>query len=94
MMSRVAIALCLLVGLGGVSLASGPSAPAGETAPGAAATNETADPSAANSAGEDQVTGDAAGAAESGDSKPPPIDVHRHRPGACPEGPPCKGDGD
>lgn len=22
----------------------------------------------------------------------PPIDVHRHRPGACPEGPPCKGD--
>jgi hypothetical protein len=21
-----------------------------------------------------------------------PIDVHRHRPGACPEGPPCKGD--
>jgi hypothetical protein len=26
------------------------------------------------------------------DQRSPPIDVHRHRPGACPEGPPCKGD--
>jgi hypothetical protein len=91
MMSRFAIALCLLVALGGASLASGPGS---EAAPGAAATNETADPSAASSDGGDQATGDAAGEAESADKKPPPIDVHRHRPGACPEGPPCKGDGD
>jgi len=29
---------------------------------------------------------------ESDGRSSPPIDVHRHRPGACPEGPPCKGD--
>ena len=28
---------------------------------------------------------------ESDDQDTAPIDVHRHRPGACPEGPPCKG---
>jgi hypothetical protein len=28
--------------------------------------------------------------AAEGEVTPPAIDVHRHRPGACPEGPPCK----
>jgi hypothetical protein len=39
----------------------------------------------------DQTNGEASGS-ESGDRDQAPIDVHRHRPGACPEGPPCKGD--
>jgi hypothetical protein len=88
MTSRVAIALCLLL-LSGPSLASGPSEPAGDTATKAGAASETGDPAAASS--EDQDADDTAGDAEPDDSKPAPIDVHRHRPGACPEGPPCKG---
>ena len=55
-------------------------------APGGAA------PAAPSSAGED--TGEATDQSESDDQGTAPIDVHRHRPGACPEGPPCKGDGD
>jgi hypothetical protein len=90
MTSRVAIALCLLLFLSGSSLASGPSDPGSGTAEPAGATNETADPAAASS--KDQDADDTPGEAESDDSKPAPIDVHRHRPGACPEGPPCKGD--
>ena len=40
---------------------------------------------------ESQDTGDTPAEAES-DQDAAPIDVHRHRPGACPEGPPCKGE--
>jgi hypothetical protein len=93
MTSRVAIALCLLLSLSGASLASGPAAPsgAGGDNPGATGDNgEAAAPSA-----EDQDTGQEdgnAGNAAPGKQEPPPIDVHRFRPGACPEGPPCKGD--
>jgi hypothetical protein len=42
-------------------------------------------PAAPSSSGE-------ASDSESGNRSQAPIDVHRHRPGACPEGPPCKGD--
>jgi hypothetical protein len=90
MTSRVAVALCLLVFLSGPSLASGPSGPVTDTEEKAGATNAPGDPAAASSG--DQDGDDTPGEAESDANKPPPIDVHRHRPGACPEGPPCKGD--
>jgi hypothetical protein len=88
MMSRVAIALCLMLSLSGASLASGPSE-SGSKAEDAGATDVAPDPSAASSEGED--AGEATDQTESDDQDTAPIDVHRHRPGACPEGPPCKG---
>jgi len=88
MTSRVAIALCLLL-LSGPSLASGPSEPAGDTASKAGAASEAGDPASASA--EDLDADDTAGEADPDGSKPAPIDVRRHRPGACPEGPPCKG---
>jgi hypothetical protein len=88
MMSRVAIALCLMLSLSGASLASGPSEPGGK-AEDAGATDATPDSSAASSKDEDP--GEATDQTESDDQDTAPIDVHRHRPGACPEGPPCKG---
>jgi hypothetical protein len=90
MTSRVAIALCLLLSLSGPSLASGPSQSGGEaTEQNSTANPAPVDPAAANSKGQD--TDDTTEATESDDQEPAPIDVHRHRPGACPEGPPCKG---
>ncbi len=91
MTPRIAIALCLILSLSGASLASGPSESGGK-AEDAGATDATADPSAASSEGDDP--GEATDQIESDDQDIAPIDVHRHRPGACPEGPPCKGDGD
>jgi len=88
MMCRVAIALCLLFLLCGSGLASGPSEPGSPAPEEAGATNGTGDPAAASP--EDPDTDDTAGQAESDDKKSAPIDVHRHRPGACPEGPPAK----
>ena len=91
MTSRVTIALCLLLSLICPSLASGPSKSGSEAVEqNSDAADAAADPAAANS--EDQDGDETSGQAESGDGKPPQIDVHRHRPGACPEGPPCKGD--
>jgi hypothetical protein len=90
MTSRIAITLCLLLSVSGPSLASGPPEPGSEAAEDAGATDQTADPVAPSS--EDQDTDDTTGQAESDDQDSAPIDVHRHRPGACPEGPPCKGD--
>jgi hypothetical protein len=91
MTPRTALALSLLLAFSCPSLASGPSVPGSEAVKeSSGATNATPDPSAANSEGQD--TNDAAGKSESGDQQQAPIDVHRHRPGACPEGPPCKGD--
>jgi hypothetical protein len=90
MTSRVAIALCLLLSLSGPSLASGPSQSDSEaTEQNSGTTDATADPAAANSNGQD--TDQTTDETESNDQEPAPIDVHRHRPGACPEGPPCKG---
>jgi hypothetical protein len=91
MTSRLALALCLLLSLSGLSLASGAPEPGSQAVEeGSGATNATPDQGAADS--EDQDTNDTAGESESGDQEQAPIDVHRHRPGACPEGPPCKGD--
>jgi hypothetical protein len=39
-----------------------------------------------------QQEGNPSPAETESDQDAAPIDVHRHRPGACPEGPPCKGD--
>jgi hypothetical protein len=87
---RVALALGLLLALSCPSLASGTSEPGSEAVEeSSGATNATPDPGAADS--EDQDTDDRAGKSESGDQQQAPIDV-RHRPGACPEGPPRKGD--
>jgi hypothetical protein len=91
MTSRVAIAFCLLLSLSGSSLASGAPEPGADAAEDAAAQDETSNP-AAPSSEEDQDTDDTTGQAEPDDQEQAPIDVHRHRPGACPEGPPCKGD--
>jgi hypothetical protein len=88
MTSRIALALGLLLSLGGPNLASGPSEPDAEAAKGAAPADESANPAAPSS--EDQATDDMPGESESDDQQQAPIDVHRHRPGACPEGPPCK----
>jgi hypothetical protein len=90
MTSRAAIALCLLLFLSGPSLASGPSGPGSDTEEKAGPTNAPGDPAAASS--ENQDADAPPGEAEPDGNKPAPIDVHRHRPGACPEGPPCKGD--
>ena len=89
MTPRIAIALCLILSLIGASLASGPSESGGK-AEDAGATDATPDPSGTSSEGEDP--GEATDQSESDDQDTAPIDVHRHRPGACPEGPPCKGD--
>lgn len=89
MTPRIAIALCLILSLSGASLASGPSESGGKAAEDAGSTDATPDPSAASSEGEDP--GEATDQTESDDQDTAPIDVHRHRPGACPEGPPCKG---
>jgi hypothetical protein len=89
MKPRVAIALCLLLSLGGSSLAAEPPPSEGETLEDSGAAKGTADPSAASP--EDQNT-DPSPAAEPPGKDSPAMDVHRHRPGACPEGPPCKGD--
>lgn len=89
MTPRIAIALCLILSLSGASLASGPSESGGKAAEDAGSTDATPDPSAASSEGEDP--GEATDQTESDDQEKAPIDVHRHRPGACPEGPPCKG---
>ena len=90
MTSRVAIALCLLLSLSGASLASGSAAPNGAGGDNQGATGDN-DEAAAPSA-EDKDAGQDDNNAASGKQEPPPIDVHRFRPGACPEGPPCKGD--
>lgn len=89
MTSRIALALCLLLALSGLSFASGPSESGSEAAEDAGATDGPATPSAQSS--ESQDTGGTPAETES-DQDAAPIDVHRHRPGACPEGPPCKGD--
>ena len=90
MTSRVAIALCVLVLLSGAGLAAEPAQSESEASEGAGATNGTADQSAASP--EDQQTDPSSTATEPDTKDSPPMDVHRHRPGACPEGPPCKGD--
>jgi hypothetical protein len=90
MTSRAAIALCLLLSLSGASLASGPSQSDSEAAEqNSGAADAAANPAAAKSQGQD--TEGATDATEPDDQEAAPIDVHRHRPGACPEGPPCKG---
>ena len=82
MTPRIAIALCLILSLSGASLASGPSESGGK-AEDAGATDATSDPSAASSEGEDP--GEATDQdRDSDDQDTAPIDVHRHRPGACP----------
>jgi hypothetical protein len=90
MTPRIAIALCLILSLSGASLASGPSEPGSEAVEeSSGATNATPDPGAVDSEGDDPD--EATDQTESDDQDTAPIDVHRHRPGACPEGPPCKG---
>jgi hypothetical protein len=90
MTPRAAIALCLLLSLSGASPASGPSQSGNEAAEqNSGAADAAADPAAAKSEGQD--TDGATDDTESDDQEAAPIDVHRHRPGACPEGPPCKG---
>ena len=86
MTPRIAIALCLILSLSDASLASGPAAKLSKKAH---ATNATPDPGAADSEGDDPD--EATDQTESDDQDTAPIDVHRHRPSACPEGPPCKG---
>jgi hypothetical protein len=87
MTSRVAFALCLLLCLGGTSLAAEPSEP--ETAiPEEAGAGPAEDQSATRP---DDETDDSAAGDET-DKADAPMNVNRHRPGACPEGPPCKGE--
>jgi len=58
-----------------------PPAPPQESVPPADTATEDAEPKTDQPAGQ---------TLDETDDKKPPMDVMRHRPGACPEGPPCK----
>ena len=90
MTPRIAIALCLILFVSGAGMASGPSESGGK-AEDAGATDATSDGSAASSDEKPGEATDQIDQTDSDDQDTAPIDVHRHRPGACPEGPPCKG---
>jgi hypothetical protein len=85
MMFRVAIALCALLAVGGLAMAAEPAGPESENM--IKIEPEAEAPPAANSE-DDTDSSDAP--ADAADQPPPPPNVYRHRPGACPEGPPCK----
>lgn len=84
----VAIALYVLLSVGGSSMAAEPPQSESETSQDAGAAEGTADPLAASP----QKADPSPTATEPADEESPAMDVNRHRPGACPEGPPCKGD--
>ncbi|HXG80113.1 MAG TPA: hypothetical protein VNJ31_12355, partial [Methyloceanibacter sp.] len=64
-----------------------PAGPEGDEAPAAATKSETPPPADQN----DETAPSTEAPADADEPFPSP-DVHRHRPGACPEGPPCKDD--
>jgi hypothetical protein len=87
MISRIAIALFLLLSVGAAAQAaesqqSGDEAPMNE-----GMAKDSVEPPANDNA---QDADDMSGQSEAGAKDRAPLDVHRHRPGACPEGPPCK----
>jgi hypothetical protein len=90
MTSRAVIALCALLCLSGASLAAEPSQPEGDTVKDAGTASEATESSPAEpeEPGTDRTPSDA----ETEGNASPPLNVYRHRPGACPEGPPCKED--
>lgn len=84
----IALTVLLAVGGSGVLIAADSPETASGTTVGATPEEGDADPSKTNPAGEDANTTPSQDASE-----PDTMNVNRHRPGACPEGPPCK-DGD
>jgi hypothetical protein len=89
MKTLYAVTLAAAIAVGGGALLIAAEQPGGTSANGSggqAASGdgvETLPPKDQSKPESDEGTGAAGGTAST-------IDVHRHRPGACPEGPPCK----
>lgn len=86
MTSRVAIALYALLCTASLAIAAEPAAPE-NGAPDPESEMEVQSPP--NPKGQADPSSSAA-QPETVDPPVPPANVQRHRPGACPEGPPCK----
>ena len=83
----VITALSIFAAMAAPSLAAEPAQPPSEQA----APIEDADPAPGDSvANPDDKPGASGAAGESAGNNTKPAKEYRHRPGACPEGPPCK----
>lgn len=85
----VAVTVLLVVSGSGVLIAADSPETASGTTMGTTPEEGDADPAKTSPAGEDAKTTPLQDASEP-DTKGSTMNVNRHRPGACPEGPPCK----
>lgn len=85
----VAVTVLLVVSGSGVLIAADSPETASGTTVGTTPEEGDADPAKTGPAGEDAKTTPSQGASEPDDGSST-MNVNRHRPGACPEGPPCK----
>jgi hypothetical protein len=89
MKKPVVVAFCVLVAMTGAGLAAEPLQP--EEGSVAEAGEANAAPDTPEAKEEDRIDSSTA-ASEADGEDAPPAKEYRHRPGACPEGPPCKGE--